>query len=779
MPTPTAAEVFRDSNTIGVPASGPYQVLKAPVRSWGAWLESLLGGSGGGLGYQTRALLYADLGPEAHVLAIVYGDSTAAYNGVYEKVGAADAGSWTRIGDLPNGIIRLTQTGGSANAIVATATETPSVPGNKLYILQVDAANTGATTIAVNGAAAVAITNALGTALAANSLLPSTQSIMAWNGTAYQLLISANVDASAILAAAQAAQLAAEEAQEAAEDAAADAASAATGFAVKTVVPFVFDMMGKALRGVGWDSAEGGGNGSWLGDVGAVNGDMPYTLASGAAAGATVLTFTGTLPLANQLIVYLGTDNEYYSVSIRSLAGNDATINCPLQHAVASGQKVWAFYVNEGHPGRYGYRAIADELIRQALVPDGDTGRVLSGLVAEEEVYQGWLPAAKGTATITEDTADNTFNPGSATAPGYNIAPGVATDGGEWTFYLHTAGQHRIAFRLNAGNDDDIFVRILFNGSGVYQWECPVINDGYPQEFFFEATDIGRYSVQVFRQTGTTAFKVSHLSVRRLLNARLERFSTGTHVFFGDSWFAISSDDGAVPADFGIIDRFRERFPAATFINEGVGGTTAALLVARINADVLPHEPDFVHICVSTNDIYAGVTAASFSANIGILRSRIMGVGAIPIMYTGYVGSASGGESGTTDDAAATARFQLSRLYARDVTYWSPKRRVTRHSICAHIAAGVTARVASLGVRRRPFMVGEHYLSHTVSIKEGATQPCATNPPGGATTIASGFSSVHATIVTTPHRFVQLVYDNSGGGAAVVVEGYVDIQEET
>jgi pectate lyase-like protein len=198
--TLTAAEVWRDYELDGVPASGPYSPEKSNIRSWGALLEQLLGSGAAGLAYATLAALGADLAHPANTTAIVYGDATAANNGLYVKSGASGSGAWQRIGDLPGDIIRLTVTGGTGNAIIATAPETPSMPGNKLYLMTPSANNTNATTIVVNGAPAVSIKNAFGSTLANGSLVIGSPVLMAWQVDHYQLLISAVVDGSAILA---------------------------------------------------------------------------------------------------------------------------------------------------------------------------------------------------------------------------------------------------------------------------------------------------------------------------------------------------------------------------------------------------------------------------------------------------------------------------------------------------------------------------------------------------------------------------------------------------
>lgn len=194
----TAAEIFRRYVTNGVPASGVNQVNKDDVVTWGSYLESAVGQVG--LGYATLALLNVDLAHAAGTLAFVYNDSTAAYNGLYQKSGGSGSGTWTRIGDLWDSVIHLNVTGGTGDAIIATSIENPIAPGSKLYLLTPTANNTTATTINVNGTGAVAIKNAFGVDPAADSLVAGSQVLMAWQTDHFQLLLSANPDASAFTA---------------------------------------------------------------------------------------------------------------------------------------------------------------------------------------------------------------------------------------------------------------------------------------------------------------------------------------------------------------------------------------------------------------------------------------------------------------------------------------------------------------------------------------------------------------------------------------------------
>lgn len=205
----TAAAIWRKYVIDGVPGSGANQPAKEDIIPWGTLLETLTNGSAAGWAYQTLAALNADLAHAANTAAVVYGDSTAANNGQYTKVGPSGTGSWTRVGDLPNALVRITVTGGTGDAIIATAPETPTLPGAKLYLMTPTANNTTTTSIALNGGSPVAIKNAFGLDLAASTLINASQVLMAWSVDHYQLLISVAPDASTILASAIAAQNAA------------------------------------------------------------------------------------------------------------------------------------------------------------------------------------------------------------------------------------------------------------------------------------------------------------------------------------------------------------------------------------------------------------------------------------------------------------------------------------------------------------------------------------------------------------------------------------------
>lgn len=183
------------------------------------------------LSYATLALLNGDLAHGAHSVAMVYNDTTAANNGIYEKIGVSGVGSWTRTGDLPGNIVVLHVTGGTGDAIVATAIENPQAPGSKLFLLVPNLPNTTVTTIDINSVGPVEIKNSSGVSLAEGSLLAGSPVLMIKTSSYYQLVVSTNVDASAIFAAAQSA------ATSAATSASAAASSAASLAGVVGMAP--------------------------------------------------------------------------------------------------------------------------------------------------------------------------------------------------------------------------------------------------------------------------------------------------------------------------------------------------------------------------------------------------------------------------------------------------------------------------------------------------------------------------------------------------------------
>jgi hypothetical protein len=129
--------------------------------------------SNGGLVYDTKANMDADLAHDANASAWVIADSTVANNGIYRKSGASGSGSWTRVGDLPYSFIKASNAGsGTANAIQATTwIPIPAGDGAAEIVLNITENNTGAATVSFNGGSALTIKTATGADVQADYLV--------------------------------------------------------------------------------------------------------------------------------------------------------------------------------------------------------------------------------------------------------------------------------------------------------------------------------------------------------------------------------------------------------------------------------------------------------------------------------------------------------------------------------------------------------------------------------------------------------------------------------
>jgi len=117
-----------------------------------------------------------------------------------------------------------------------------------------------------------------------------------------------------------------------------------------------------------------------------------------------------------------------------------------------------------------------------------------------------------------------------------------------------------------------------------------------------------------------------------------DKLNEGVHVLLGDSWF----DDGSM------FERLKQNLPAATLFNKGIGGHTAADLLARFDEDVSPLTPNFVWILTGTNDYWQDVTVGTYKANIETLIEKIKALNAVPIIFDSSVGPLDSGADNVT-----------------------------------------------------------------------------------------------------------------------------------
>lgn len=129
---------------LGFESIGPVKSLRRYPRNQVLGpIEALVSGlqAGGGVTFLTKAEADENLDYDSFQMAWIVNDPVADLNGVYQKIGAAGAGGWSKVSELPYSFYRAQNDGtGTANAIKA-ANDYP-LPGDALVVFNVVTPNT-------------------------------------------------------------------------------------------------------------------------------------------------------------------------------------------------------------------------------------------------------------------------------------------------------------------------------------------------------------------------------------------------------------------------------------------------------------------------------------------------------------------------------------------------------------------------------------------------------------------------------------------------------------
>ncbi|WP_193602050.1 hypothetical protein [Sinorhizobium medicae] len=198
-----AANIWADG-----PSSDPYEPDKAQIRAWGSWVEGIVTAftSSGGLIYDTRAELFADVSFNEKRMAWVIDDPNVEYIGVYGF--DPDTDTWERKSDLPFSFIVANDAGAGTPVAIQATTAIP-VSGSALVWMEVAETNTGGpVTVAFNGGAALTIKTNSGNDVAVGGLTAGMIVMGIVSGSTFRLV--SDQASAAIVAASEAAQAAAE-----------------------------------------------------------------------------------------------------------------------------------------------------------------------------------------------------------------------------------------------------------------------------------------------------------------------------------------------------------------------------------------------------------------------------------------------------------------------------------------------------------------------------------------------------------------------------------------
>ncbi len=479
-----------------------------------------------------------------------------------------------------------------------------------------------------------------------------------------------------------------------------------------------------------------------------------YSVASPASAGATTITLTANSSInfsvalvADQLICYLGTDGNYYSAAIQSIAGAVLTLRSPISVGVAAGNNLFSFYQNEAHPTECGYYAIADYALNKCRT-------------AYKQVGTLEVKNAVGGAVVTLDTSENINSVGSSSVAAYNVTcPTAASDGISGSFTVKESGGYVLRFVINSGGIDGtvIITTGSYTNSTTFNSNEPVL-----MEIPVSVSNVdGIISVFIKTNTNGGTFKVLKNVAVLKAQAVSTNMNGGKHVIIGDSWF----EQGQ------FYDRLQAKLPQATIVNKGVGGQNAGQIVGRFETDVFPEKPDVVWMISGTNDYYQNLSSDLFNYYINRAKALCASIGAHLVLINSSVGAAQ----------FSSTRFNLSRRLATEASYYDKDlTTATGNEILISIPTtvvpnGSTVQLGNLGIYTDSVTVTEYYIKGA-GLKIGRKSSLTGLPTYLATFAENAYTPTDSTYTFSGGQFIELTGENTSGSSQTYY-GYVKVRQ--
>ncbi|MCG7508863.1 SGNH/GDSL hydrolase family protein [Mesorhizobium retamae] len=541
-------------------------------------------------------------------------------------------------------VIYAVNTGaGTANAIKATATKAMAVtPYSQLITVNFVAENNGPMTLSINNETPKPMVLNVGSDIPAGYVKNGMAALVQLDNVGNYRMFTYG-DASAIQAAAEAALAAAIAARDAAAAYAAglnlpavvvgDAGKAlvvksdGSGYQVQrmpsfadvwdTASPIAISLHFGTLAGTGFLATDPGG---------AVTSS---TTSAVAASAVSIPVANGALFKVGQLICYRAINNQYYSNVVKSISTNTLNVARLIQGGgIASNEPISNFYADvTPHPNQLGYYTICDDALRQISVKS-------------EQVYRSvdsreWNPW--GATTLTSDVTPAYANPGSSDAlmSGVTVAGNTNGHGAQSRNVEMEGGQYvtRVVFNPGTAASMAIQLGVTFKDgtvSAIGFWQANASAGAIEiAEFNYRVPPGAKVWIRANSLVdGAFSFWIGEITHRKVR----QKFAVpnyGTHILFGDSWFAQGH----------FYNRLVSRLPQATIINKGVFGNKASDLLSRVAADVLALKPDFVWLMCGTNDYNDPVAAPLYAATMNRVLIQLVAAGIQVFLFDPSVGS--------------------------------------------------------------------------------------------------------------------------------------------
>lgn len=410
-----------------------------------------------------------------------------------------------------------------------------------------------------------------------------------------------------------------------------------------------------------------------------------------ASAGSPTLNCTNVANFVVGGCVTIKHDNgKYRTYSVGGKSGNTIDIKPPLRHAcTVANARIERTWYNRAHPGKFYMRELAQRVATsteiEAAMPSG--GRVLfTNVASNPNTLEDTLVAVGGTSVNYFD-ASHLGSAGTASPPRFMLGRAAfvdtidaAGDGAETqVFPTNGVADAVIKVALHAEGGGHTYAIQALSETGALLAELVVPQLAATQIYTLGASLRGatgvkvRVCVKAYGSAGG-AIAISQIDCFEApaTASKIIANPAAKFVCLGDSW--IFGDPGAPVERASFTTHLAAELPHATLINAGIGGNKVWEMVARFDADVAVHNPDYVVINTGTNECYNPASGTFYPTAVQAfldaysqLLSKIASIGARAII----IGTPALAQS--DEDVPAFPEWQLNdraQIYARYFFEW-------------------------------------------------------------------------------------------------------------
>lgn len=376
------------------------------------------------------------------------------------------------------------------------------------------------------------------------------------------------------------------------------------------------------------------------------------------AAGATTLVMTSAAQIVVGGCVTVKHDNgKYGTYFVDAKSGNNIGIRPGLLFdCLTASAKIERTWFNRAHPGKFYMRQLAQRIAHstelEAAMPDGNR-LAFTNVASNPNTLEDTLVSVGG-AAINYFAASNLGEDGTAATPvRFALGRSAYVDGltavaqGVETQSFDVVGAANAVAKvtfLAAGLGVTFAIEVVDeNGRELGKLAIPVAGQRIMQIYTVpcDVRHAKRIKVRILSEsfTTTTYFVVDQVDVFSAPDSsgKVIANPAAKIVCLGDSW--IQGDLGSTPEREPITAQLALELPYATIINSGVGGNTISSMLARFDADVAAHKPDYVVVNTGTNEAYNPLSGVfepnavdEFLKLYRRLIQKIIAIGARPII---------------------------------------------------------------------------------------------------------------------------------------------------